>query len=87
MADGLSRMGIDCRLTDDSMTVVGGKPRGAVLSGYNDHRIVMAFAVVARYAQGDSEIDDAQAVSKSYPDFFRDYAEIGGDVHVIRNGE
>lgn len=87
MADGLSRMGIDCRLTDDSMTVVGGKPRGAVLSGYNDHRIVMAFAVAARYAQGDSEIDDAQAVSKSYPDFFRDYAEIGGDVHVIRNGE
>ena len=85
MADGLTRMGVECSLTDDSITVVGSAVHGAQISGYNDHRIVMAFSVAACFAEGESEISDPQAISKSYPDFFKDYQSIGGDADVIRN--
>lgn len=85
MADGLTRMGVKCTLTDDSITVVGTNPRGACISGYNDHRIVMAFSIAACFAEGNSEITDPHAISKSYPEFFKDYQSIGGDVNVIRN--
>lgn len=85
MADGLTRMGVECSLTDDSITVVSSAVKGAGISGYNDHRIVMAFSVAACFAEGESEISDPQAISKSYPDFFKDYQSIGGDANVIRN--
>lgn len=39
------------------------------LCGHSDHRIVMALSVLA--AVFGAEIDGAEAVNKSYPDFFR----------------
>ncbi len=85
MADGLSKMGIECRLTDDSITVVGSTPNGGDISGFNDHRIVMAFSIAACFADGDSVISDAEAISKSYPEFFGDLESIGGKINVIRD--
>ena len=38
------------------------------LCGHNDHRVVMSLAVLCSIYGG--EIDGAQAISKSYPDFF-----------------
>ena len=46
-----------------------------LLFGHNDHRIVMALAVLASRYGG--MIDDAQAVSKSFPDFFQCLANVG----------
>jgi 3-phosphoshikimate 1-carboxyvinyltransferase len=46
-----------------------------ILSGHNDHRIVMSLAVLASIFGG--EIDGSEAVKKSYPDFFRDIEQLG----------
>ena len=46
-----------------------------ILSGHNDHRIVMSLAVLCTVLGG--EISGAEAVSKSYPHFFEDIKSLG----------
>jgi 3-phosphoshikimate 1-carboxyvinyltransferase len=40
----------------------------------------MAFSVAAAFSQGESEITGAEAVNKSYPEFFEDLKKLGGKV-------
>ena len=70
MASELLKLGIKTEICENSVVVHGGKikaPKEA-LYGHNDHRIVMALAVILTLIGG--EIDGCEAVSKSYPDFF-----------------
>jgi len=67
----------------DSLTVIGGKPTGGTVDGANDHRIVMAAAIAATACTEPVTILGAEAVSKSYPDFFNVYKSLGGDIHVL----
>ena len=57
------------------------------VDGANDHRIVMAAAVAAAFADRPVHVTGAEAVEKSYPDFFRDLEALGGRLHVERAGE
>jgi len=50
--------------------------KGATVSSHNDHRIAMATAVAGLSAKGITNISGAEAVKKSYPDFYRDIASI-----------
>ncbi len=50
--------------------VVGGKPHGAVIDTYNDHRIAMSFAVAGLAVQG-VEIRNPGCVEKSFPNFWK----------------
>ena len=54
------------------------KFHGGRIDGCNDHRIVMASAIAATMSDGDIIITDADAVKKSYPDFWKDYRSLGG---------
>lgn len=74
----LNAMGIETEERPDGMVIYGGTPNGGRIDGANDHRIVMAFSVAAAYAQGESIITGAQAISKSYPEFYKDFERIGG---------
>ena len=56
---------------------------GGTVDGANDHRIVMAAAVAATRCQGPVVIRGAEAVKKSYPGFWREYENLGGDVRVL----
>jgi 3-phosphoshikimate 1-carboxyvinyltransferase len=56
---------------------------GGTVDGANDHRIVMAAAIAATACSGPVTILGAQAVSKSYPDFFEVYQSLGGAIHVL----
>ena len=76
-------MGVDVEEKPDGLLITGGRPTGAAISGENDHRIVMAFAVAAAFAKGDSTISDAQAIRKSYPTFFEDFEVLGGNSRAI----
>lgn len=68
----------------DSLTVHGvSSLRGGIVDGVNDHRIVMAAAVAATRCEGPVTIQGAEAVRKSYPEFWRDYENLGGDVRVL----
>jgi 3-phosphoshikimate 1-carboxyvinyltransferase len=48
----------------------GGSFNGAEVHSHHDHRIAMACAIVALKANSEVIINDAQAISKSYPDFY-----------------
>lgn len=79
--DMLTRAGIRAWVDGHDLHVVGGAPRGATFDGGNDHRTVMSEAVLASFADGESQILGAEVVDKSYPDFFRDLIALGGRVN------
>ena len=59
--------------------IIEGKEKldAAIIRGNNDHRIVMAASVGALVASGETIITDAEAVAKSYPDFFQHLSSLG----------
>lgn len=80
------KMGISIDLLDDTMIVHGGSGvRGGHFHSHHDHRIAMACAVAALKAEGESVIDCAQAVNKSYPDFYSDMKSLGASVSLPIN--
>ncbi len=87
VASNLRKMNVDvCETADGMIIATNGNVRGAELKGYNDHRIVMAFAVAGLFAQGDTVIDDADSINKTYPSFFDDYNKLGGKANVFSAG-
>jgi 3-phosphoshikimate 1-carboxyvinyltransferase len=79
--DMLEVLGIAVSETPDGL-VITGRPEGfgaGIVEGCNDHRIVMAAAVAATQATGAVRITWREAVRKSYPDFWEDFAAVGGN--------
>jgi 3-phosphoshikimate 1-carboxyvinyltransferase len=77
----LKKMGAEIAMDEDSLTVNGPSAlHGAVIDPHNDHRIAMACAIAALGASGETQIQDAECVRKSYPRFFRDLRLLGVDV-------
>ncbi len=52
--------------------------RGGQVDSFNDHRIAMMTAIAATRSRGTVTIHGAQAVEKSYPTFWQEYARLGG---------
>lgn len=68
----------------DKLIVHGvGSLRGGTVDAMNDHRIVMAGAVASSICREPVIIQGAEAVNKSYPTFFEDFASVKGDCHVL----
>ncbi len=75
------KMGVKVELNDDIMIIHGGKGvKGATVHSNHDHRIAMACAVAALKAEGPTTIEGAEAIKKSYPDFYNDLKSLGADV-------
>lgn len=81
----LVSFGIDAAETADGMIINGRKPMGAAITSANDHRIVMAFSVLACGSEHGSSISGAEAINKSYPEFISDLCGLGGKCDVISN--
>lgn len=82
----LKAIGADVFETDDGMIIEGSKTlHSGKLKGFNDHRIVMAFSIAALFLDGETTIDDALSINKTYPSFFEDYNKLGGKANVISN--
>ncbi|MCG7848408.1 MAG: 3-phosphoshikimate 1-carboxyvinyltransferase [ANME-2 cluster archaeon] len=75
----LTKMGVDIREEPDRLVIRGGGLHGAKVSGWHDHRIVMALTV-AGLVVGDTVIDTAESVKISYPGFFETMKTLGGDI-------
>ena len=74
----LNSLGADVTETEDGLSIEGRERlSGGEVSAYGDHRIVMSAAVAALRCDSEVVIDGAEAVSKSYPAFFEDMAELG----------
>ncbi|MBQ0110515.1 MAG: hypothetical protein KBS41_01110 [Oscillospiraceae bacterium] len=80
MQKGLAEFGINSSLSGDVFTVYGGKTnhKNRTVQGCGDHRIVMAFSVLAAFCEGKTEITNSASVSKSYPEFFNHFKSLGG---------
>lgn len=79
LKDEFGKMGIDIRIEGELLIVKGGKPQGANVQSHGDHRIAMATAVAALAGTGDLEIDGAECVSKSYPEFFEELDKVASE--------
>jgi len=71
MVKNLRAMGAEVEEYADGLRVARRMPlSGARLEAYGDHRIAMACAVAALIAEGESELEGAESVSVSFPEFF-----------------
>lgn len=82
--EGLERMGIRVSEERDRLVISGSEPKGSTIDSKDDHRIAMAFSILGTVA-GETTIDNAQCVSKTYPKFWNDLISIGGEVKI--NGQ
>ena len=84
MAEELAKFGCSAVISENRITVSGGglKEPSLPLYGHNDHRIVMALAVLCTATGGS--IYGAEAVAKSFPDFFDKLSSLGADLKVER---
>lgn len=79
--DFLNKLGADITYGGSGLSLTGVPfLNGGEVSSHNDHRIAMAAAVASCFSKEPVMIRDAHAVSKSYPDFFKDFAALGGEV-------
>lgn len=85
MAEELLKMGVRCAVEDDTITIPGGQLRApeVPLNGHNDHRVVMALSLLLSRVGG--EIQGAQAVGKSFPDFFDRIRTLGIQVETYED--
>jgi 3-phosphoshikimate 1-carboxyvinyltransferase len=70
VAENLRRMNADVEEFPDGLRVKKSKLKAAKLDSFGDHRIAMAFAVAALFAEGESEIVGSEAAVVSFPEFF-----------------
>ena len=88
VSEMLKNLGADVTELSDSLIVQGKKPlSGGIADGKNDHRIVMAAAVASILCRDTVTITGAEAVNKSYPQFFSDFNMLGGNSDVISTGQ
>lgn len=81
LQDEFDKMGVTIDLDGDVMTIYGGDTvKGADLYSHHDHRIAMAGTVAALRANSETVIEDAMAVRKSYPRFYRDLRSLGATI-------
>lgn len=71
----LGKMGIETKTGRDELVVIGGRPHGAEIDTYNDHRIAMSFAVAGLKVPGVT-IRDERCVGKSFPNFWEVFGEL-----------
>lgn len=63
--------------------LTGGSRTGGTVDSFHDHRIAMAAAIAALTCERPVTLLGGEAVDKSYPGFFADYAHLGGKAHVL----
>lgn len=84
IAVNLNKIGGKVTQYDDKLVIEGTKEfTGGEVDSFNDHRIVMSMAIAATICKEKLTILGAESVKKSYPEFFKDYIKLGGNINVI----
>jgi 3-phosphoshikimate 1-carboxyvinyltransferase len=78
-----AKLGISIELQGDIMKIHGGgEIKSATVFSQHDHRIAMACGVAALKANGPVTITEAEAINKSYTDFFTHLKHLGARVDL-----
>ncbi|WP_186428636.1 3-phosphoshikimate 1-carboxyvinyltransferase [Clostridium sp. BSD9I1] len=81
MKTELTKVGADIEETKDGLIIRGKSSlKGGTVDSWNDHRIAMAMAVASIKCQEPIIITNSNAVTKSYPEFWKDFKMLGGNI-------
>lgn len=80
MHQELEKMGIEVEETHDTLTIRGGRVKGAAVDSHDDHRIAMALQVAGLGAEGETTVSDAECVSVSFPNFYEVMNSVGAGI-------
>ena len=83
MARGLGSLGVEVHEVEDGADIPGGPVRGGEVDSHGDHRIAMAFTVLAQRAGDAVRIRDIDNVATSYPGFDIDMRRVG--LHIEKD--
>ncbi|MBI2980639.1 MAG: 3-phosphoshikimate 1-carboxyvinyltransferase [Chloroflexi bacterium] len=79
--EGLARMGIKVIEEKNRLTITGSPVKSAVIDTRGDHRIAMAFSLLG-LSYGGTIIEEAECVTKTYPEFWDILKSLGGEVKI-----
>ncbi len=86
LQEEFGKLGIEIILQDDLMLVKGGTGvKGGEVHSHHDHRIAMACAVAALGAEAEVMIGEAEAINKSYPEFYQHLKSLGAPINQNTN--
>ncbi len=76
--EALKHIGVRSETDGETLFIHGGAPQGGRSGGFNDHRMVMSLAVAGSASRDGVSIEGAEAINKTYPDFFKEFERLGG---------
>jgi 3-phosphoshikimate 1-carboxyvinyltransferase len=85
MTQGLRALGASIQEKPDGMILESSSLTGGIVKGYGDHRTVMALTLAGMLAEGETQIDEAESINKTYPGFIGEMQKLGGD--LIHEGD
>jgi len=83
MSEELKKMGAAIEERKSSLVIRQSRLHGTLLHGHSDHRTIMALAVAGLLAEGQTEIDTAEAVGKTFPGFVETMNSLGADIKKL----
>lgn len=87
LKEELEKVGGEIEIKDFDLIIKGkaGVEGNAVLDCHFDHRLAMAFSMLATASNKPVIIDNVECVKKSFPSFFEEFARIKGKIEIIEN--
>jgi len=82
MAKELRKLSVAVEELPDGLVIQGGQPKGAVVHGWGDHRIVMAMALAGLVLDGPLTVDTAEAMSVTFPDYVKLMRSLGAEMEI-----
>jgi len=86
MREVIEALGGAARELPDGLVVAGSGLRGGRAPGFGDHRVVMAAAVAGLAAPRGVEVDTAEAMAVTFPDFCERMRALGTRIETARDG-
>ena len=81
VCEELCKLGAQIEEGPDFLVITGVEIlHGAPVTAHNDHRIAMMVAIAATRCHGPVTLAGAESVRKSYPNFWEDYVNLGGQI-------
>ena len=80
----LSKMGAKIKETENGLVVEKSNLKGANLKGHYDHRVVMALSVAGMFADGETTIDNAEAINVTFPNYIEMMKNLGAKMDYLK---
>jgi 3-phosphoshikimate 1-carboxyvinyltransferase len=83
MARELGRLGARAEELSDGLVIQESSLKGCLVRGYGDHRVVMALAVAGLAIPGATEVDTAESVQVTFPNFVELMEGLGAKMRKV----